>query len=93
MTIQISTKLNSLTQQLPEGLLVDSTWLEQQGYSRALRHQYVAAGWLEQSGRGVFRRPRGQLSWEQVVISLQTLHTQTKNHDGAGAHLGRCPDS
>lgn len=73
MTIQISTKLNSLSQQLPEGLLVDSTWLEQQGYSRALRHQYVAAGWLEQSGRGVFRRPRGQLSWEQVVISLQTL--------------------
>lgn len=44
MTIQIGTKLNSLTQQLPEGLLVDSTWLEQQGYSRPLRHQYVAAG-------------------------------------------------
>jgi Transcriptional regulator, AbiEi antitoxin, Type IV TA system/Transcriptional regulator, AbiEi antitoxin N-terminal domain len=73
MTIQISNKLNSLTQQLPEGLLVDATWLEQHGYSRALRHQYVGANWLEQPARGVFRRPRGQLSWEQVITSLQSI--------------------
>ncbi|WP_062057587.1 type IV toxin-antitoxin system AbiEi family antitoxin [Cellvibrio sp. OA-2007] len=73
MTIQISNKLNSLTHQLPEGLLVDAAWLEKEGYSRALRHQYVAANWLEQPARSVFRRPRGQLSWEQVVISLQML--------------------
>jgi hypothetical protein len=73
MTIQISNKLNSLTRQLPEGLLVDAAWLEQQGYSRALRHQYVGANWLEQPARGVFRRPRGQLTWEQVIVSLQHL--------------------
>lgn len=73
MTIQISNKLNSLTQKLPEGLLVDAAWLEKEGYSRALRHQYVGANWLEQPARSVFRRPRGQLSWEQVVISLQVL--------------------
>jgi hypothetical protein len=73
MTEQISNKLNLLDRQLPEGLLVDSAWLEQSGYYGSLRHQYVASGWLEQPARGVFRRPRGQLSWEQVVISLQTL--------------------
>lgn len=73
MTIQISNKLNLLTQRLPEGLLVDAAWLEQQGYSRALRHQYVGANWLERPARGVFRRPRGQLTWEQVVISLQHI--------------------
>ena len=73
MSMQISNKLNSLTQQLPEGLLVDATWLEKAGYSRALRHQYVGANWLEQPARSVFRRPRGQLSWEQVVVSLQML--------------------
>lgn len=73
MTIQISNKLNSLSHLLPEGLLVDAAWLEQQGYSRSLRHQYAASGWLEQPARGVFQRPRGQLSWEQVVISLQIL--------------------
>lgn len=73
MTIHISNKLNSLTRQLPEGLLVDAAWLEQQGYSRALRHQYVGANWLEQPARGVFRRPRGQLTWEQVIVSLQHM--------------------
>ena len=58
---------------LPEGLLADAQWLEQRGYYRSLRSQYVASGWLEQPARGVFRRPRGTVSWEQVVISLQTL--------------------
>lgn len=73
MTIQTKPKLNSLIDRVPEGFLVDAQWMEEQGYSRALRHQYVASGWLEQPARGVFRRPRGQLSWEQVVISLQNL--------------------
>lgn len=73
MTIQKASKLNQLEQRLPEGLLADSAWFEQNGYSRALRNQYVTAGWLEQTARGVFRRPRGQISWEQVAISLQTL--------------------
>ncbi|HTF96691.1 MAG TPA: type IV toxin-antitoxin system AbiEi family antitoxin domain-containing protein [Cellvibrio sp.] len=73
MTIQTVSKLNLLTHLLPEGLLIDAAWLEEKGYSRALRHQYVGANWLEQPARGVFRRPRGQLSWQQVVISLQGL--------------------
>ncbi len=58
---------------LPEGLLVDSKWMESEGYSRALRKQYVDAGWLDQPVRGVYRRPRGPLGWEQVVASLQSL--------------------
>lgn len=73
MTIQTKTKLNFLTNQVAESLLIDSQWLEAKGYSRALRHQYVASGWLEQPAHGVFRRPRGNIAWQQVVISLQTL--------------------
>ena len=73
MTVQSGKKLNWLDRELPEGLLVDAAWLEAHGYSRSLRSQYVAAGWLEQPTRGVFRRPRGSLSWEQVVISLQAV--------------------
>src|ERR1017187_4288484 len=49
------------------------TWLSQHGYSTSLRSQYVAAGWLAQPTRQVYQRPRGSLSWQQVVISLQTL--------------------
>jgi hypothetical protein len=33
----------------------------------------VKAGWLTQPTRGVYCRPRGALSWQQVVISLQAL--------------------
>lgn len=76
MVIQTGNKLNSLSHLLPEGLLVDAAWLERHGYSRALRHQYVVSGWLEQLGHGIFRRPRGQLSWEQIVISLQIILKQ-----------------
>ena len=73
MTMHIRNKLNWLERALPEGLLVDAAWLEVHGYSRSLRSHYVNAGWLEQPARSVYRRPRGCLSWEQVVISLQTL--------------------
>ncbi len=67
------TKINQLEKDLPEGLLVDAAWMERKGYYGSLRKKYLAAGWLEKSARGVYRRPRGILSWEQVVISLQTL--------------------
>ncbi|MCF6226174.1 MAG: type IV toxin-antitoxin system AbiEi family antitoxin, partial [Xanthomonadales bacterium] len=73
VSVQKRSKLNRLEQALPEGLLVDASWLERRGYYRSQRSQYVSAGWLAQPVRGVFCRPRGVVSWEQVVISLQTL--------------------
>ncbi len=73
MSVQTGSKINRLERALPEGLLVDASWLEKRGYYRSQRSQYVSAGWLEQPARGVFCRPRGVVSWEQVVISLQTL--------------------
>jgi len=62
-------------------MVVDAAWLEKHGYYRALRQKYVARGWLDRVARGVYRRPapfppeaagRG-VSWESIVISLQTL--------------------
>ena len=73
MTTQKGGKLNQLERLLPEGLLVDAAWLERQGYSRALRHQYVSSGWLVQPVRGVYHRHRSISSWEQIIISLQAL--------------------
>lgn len=82
MNQQESGKLNQLQRLLPEGLVVDAAWLERHGYSRVLRSRYVSAGWLEMVMRGVYRRPpsklsRGgeyeELSWQPVIISLQTL--------------------
>ncbi len=54
--------------------MVDAAWLSKNGYSTSLRSQYLKAGWLVQPVRGVYyRRLRGSLTWQQVVISLQTI--------------------
>lgn len=73
MVRQTETLLNRLERDLPEGLLVDTAWLKRHGYSRQLLSHYVRSGWLEQPARGIYRRRRGKLSWQQAVISLLTL--------------------
>jgi Transcriptional regulator, AbiEi antitoxin, Type IV TA system/Transcriptional regulator, AbiEi antitoxin N-terminal domain len=78
-------KLNWVERHLPEGLVVDAAWLTRHGYSTSLRSQYVAAGWLEQPARGTYRRTRGSLTWQQVVISLQTLLGQSLTVGGRTA--------
>jgi hypothetical protein len=72
MVRQNQRPLNRLERELPEGILVNTAWLKKHGYSRQLLSHYVSAGWLDQPTRGVYRRPRGSLTWQQVVISLQT---------------------
>jgi Transcriptional regulator, AbiEi antitoxin N-terminal domain len=77
MARQRMARLNQLQHDVPEGQLVDTNWLKAHGYSRQLWNHYVASGRLEQPVRGVFRRPRGPLTWQEVVISLQSvLHYQ-----------------
>lgn len=73
MVEQNKSLINRLEKDLPEGLVVDAAWLEKRGIASNLRAYYVKSGWLEQPVRSVYRRPRGSLGWQQVVISLQTL--------------------
>ena len=73
MVEQNRSRLNLLEKELPEGLLVDSAWLNAKGFASNLRSYYTKTGWLDQPTRGVYRRTRGTLGWQQVVISLQTL--------------------
>lgn len=79
MGIQPQQKLNQLQQILPEGLVVDSAWLQRHGYSRQLINKYVQNGWLESPARAVYRRAGAGLNrsaleqWEFLVISLQHL--------------------
>ena len=76
MVEQNRSRLNLLEKELPEGLLVDSAWLNAKGFASNLRTYYTKTGWLDQPARGVYRRTRGTLGWQQVVISLQTLLEQ-----------------
>ncbi len=71
MDTQNKGRLNQLLQTLPEGLVVDAAWLAKAGYSTSLVSKYVNAGWLERVANRVYRRPRGELTWQQVIISLQ----------------------
>ena len=74
MATQTPNRLNWLEQHLPEGLVVDSAWLTTHGYSTSLRSQDVKSGKLEKPTRQLYwRNPRGPLTWQQVVISLQTI--------------------
>jgi hypothetical protein len=78
MGSQTQGKLNWLQRSVPEGLVVDSSWLERQGVSRQLRHKYVMHGWLHTLARGVFCRravPDGSstVPWQQLVVSLNAL--------------------
>jgi hypothetical protein len=79
MVVAKNEKLNRLQRILPEGLVVDTTWLDAQGYPKPLRDKYLASGWLQHVSRGVYQRPSAAfktgrpLDWERVVISLQTL--------------------
>src|SRR6516225_9686909 len=78
MGSQTQGKLNRLQHTLPEGLVVDSGWLERHGISRQLRRKYVLHDWLLQLARGVYCRsplPRvvSPVPWQQLVISLNAL--------------------
>jgi hypothetical protein len=79
-----ASKLNRLQRSLPEGLVVDTAWLEKEGYSRQLLSKYVASGWLLSPARGVYQRPFAKvgrdgvipnagLDWERVISSLQLM--------------------
>lgn len=82
MTEPIQSKANQLEGLLSGGLLVDARLLREKGFSTSLVSHYVATGRLEQITRGLYRRKPGQkgfqqlmskLTWQQVVVSLQTV--------------------
>src|SRR5260370_6277458 len=71
-------KLNRLQHTLPEGLVVDSGWLERHGVSRQLRRKYAMHGWLLPLARGVYCSSplpdaMSSVPWQQLVISLNPL--------------------
>lgn len=78
MGSQTQGKLNWLQHTLPEGLVVDSGWLERHNVSRQLRRKYVLNGWLLRLARGVYCRPTpseqpSPLPWQQLVISFNAI--------------------
>ena len=57
----------------PEGLLVNSKWLQEQDVDRPYKDFLIRNGSLVAEAWGVYRRPSAPLKWEAVVFSLQNM--------------------
>lgn len=86
MSLLKKDKLNLLHVLLPEGAVVPSHWLQDQGYSKQLIYKYVKSGWLVRAAPGAYCRPGTELVWQGVVASWQ--HTaETAWHVGGETAL------
>jgi len=88
MGLQNDSKLNRLTQLLPEGVAAPSHWLVSHGFSRQLVRKYVQSGWLKPLARGVFARPTHPVDADGVILGLQRL-ADARFHVGGISALNR----
>ncbi|MFZ1746404.1 MAG: type IV toxin-antitoxin system AbiEi family antitoxin domain-containing protein [Nitrospirales bacterium] len=77
--------LNRLLKELPEGVVVPSAWLSEQGISPQLVRKYVASGWLMALAHGAYARPALPVDWQGVVLALQRLAQQPIHVGGLSA--------
>jgi len=88
MTRHKDGKLKQLMEAVPQGFMIDTTWLAARNIDRKLAHYYVKNGWLEAATRGLYRRPFASsenqdviTGWKTTVLSIQTLM-------GYNVHIG-----
>ncbi|MGB0132734.1 type IV toxin-antitoxin system AbiEi family antitoxin domain-containing protein [Dokdonella sp.] len=65
--------LNRLLADHAPGSLLPTSWLTSHGYADNLLPKYVAGGWLESAGYGVYRRTGAESTWADAVYALQKL--------------------
>ncbi|MDX9694224.1 MAG: type IV toxin-antitoxin system AbiEi family antitoxin [Bacteroidales bacterium] len=87
MSTNSGTKINQLLQQLPQGTVLISTWLVNQGYSRDLQHRYLKSGWLTSVGYGALKRTGDTINLKGALYSLQT-QAEKQIHIGGRSALG-----
>ncbi|MDN5334125.1 MAG: hypothetical protein PWP59_1387 [Sphaerochaeta sp.] len=63
----------ALDYELPEGLLVDRTWLKERGIKSTTVDYYLRSGKFEAVVQGLYRKPGPPLKWQNVVYSLIIL--------------------
>lgn len=71
MTTQKETKINQLLQELPSGVVLQSFWLAQEGYSIDLQKHYRKGKWLQSIGRGAMVRTGDSVGYDGAVFALQ----------------------
>ncbi|UJS24582.1 type IV toxin-antitoxin system AbiEi family antitoxin domain-containing protein [Thiothrix winogradskyi] len=66
-----NTNITNLSLSLPDGLVVDRSWLQRKGFTRPHIDYLIRSGKLQSVGRGAYRRPGPPLKWQHFVYSLQ----------------------
>ena len=85
MSLHNRNKLNKLLGLLPEGVVVPSQWLANQGYSRQLVRKYVQSKWLQSLGRGVYAQAQTVLTWQGLVLGIQHFSHSSFHVGGVSA--------
>lgn len=82
MGIKNDGKLKNLLATHLSGTVCVSPWLERQGISPALQQRYRTSGWLESVGRGAYKRPNEQVTWQGGLYAMQ-FQSDLPIHAGA----------
>jgi len=71
MSINKHSKINHLLTAYPVGIVLQSSWLSQQGYSSALQQRYRNSNWLQPIGKGAMAIAADKIEYEGAVYALQ----------------------
>ena len=91
MSTQTQTKINKLLSTLPAGIVLQSSWLTEQGYSLDLQKRYRKSHWLTAIGTGAMIRNSDQVTLEGAVYTLQKQSSLSVHPGGRTAlsYLGK----
>lgn len=71
MNTEKSTKINQLLASMPSGVVMQSAWLKEQGYSLDLLKHYRNSKWLNSIGTGAMIRSGDKVGYEGAIYALQ----------------------
>ncbi|MCA6392823.1 MAG: type IV toxin-antitoxin system AbiEi family antitoxin [Chitinophagaceae bacterium] len=71
MSTDVGSKINKLLNSQPQGIVLLSSWLAEQGYSYDLQQRYKKSNWLHSIGVGALVRANEKVSYEGAVYALQ----------------------
>ena len=71
MSSENTSKINQLLSSQPSGVVMQSFWLAEQGYSLDLQKRYKKSKWLESIGTGAMVRMGDKVGYEGALYALQ----------------------
>lgn len=85
MSTEMGTKINQLLKLQPPGVVLQSFWLLQHGYSLDLQRRYKKSNWLQPIGTGAMIRTNDQVGYEGAIYALQKQNGFTIHPGGRAA--------